>query len=308
MGSSLVVDSDDAVALESIAGTLGAYPDRLGIGGAMQLRLSVHTDTAADPGWPVVTAERLPGGMVVRCGSSSATVDHAMSTAELDLAESFVTISDAVRLFAEAAFTSVHVAHGRLHAIHGALVVHAGIGLLLRGPSGAGKSTITYACLRRGMAMASDDWLYAPAGRPVNEVAGYPWRMMLTEAAAARFPELGGAELVPHTSAEGWKLPVVPPTDRRHVTHAIDAVVLLDPDPSLELRAVDVDEARRRFWEASLPVERDHLDPAWVDDLLTRPTFVLHRGPSPDDAASALEQLAGELACIHEGERWPTSC
>ncbi len=308
MGSVLVVDSDHLDALEMIAGTLGAYPDGLGVGGEIQLRLRLHADTAADPGWPHLTTEHGAQGIVVRCGSSTATVDHFTSTADLDLAESFATIVDAVRLFAEASFTSVHVAHRRLHAIHSALVVHEGVGMLLRGPSGAGKSTITYACLRRGMSMASDDWVYAPARRPVDEVAGYPWRMLLTQPAAARFPELADIELVPHTSAEGWKLPIVPPADRRHVTHAIHAVVLLDPDPSLQLRAVGLDEARRRFWEASLPVERDHLDAGWVDDLLTRPTFVLHRGSSPDDAASALEQLAGELARIRMEERWPTSC
>jgi hypothetical protein len=80
------------------------------------------------------------------------------------------------------------------------------------------------------------------------------------------------------------------------VTHAIDAVVLLDPDPDLQLRWADEDEARRRFWDASLPVERDRLDREWVDDLLARPTFVLQRGASPDDAATALAQLASELA------------
>lgn len=308
MGTSLVVDiarsnapetaPDRALvdAVDLIAGTLGAYPDHLDVGGELQVTMRRHDDTAADPGWPEVTAEHLADGIVVRCGSSTATVDHASSTAVLDLADSFLGITDAVRLFAEAAFTSVHVAARRLHAVHSALVVHEGVGLLLRGPSGAGKSTITYACLRQGMSMSSDDWVYAPAGRPVAEVAGYPWRMMLTAPAAARFPELAGIDLVPHTSAEGWKVPVVPPVERRHVTHAIDAVVLLDPDPDLQLRRADEDEARRRFWDASLPVERDRLDREWVDDLLARPTFVLQRGASPDDAATALAQLASELA------------
>ncbi len=308
MGTSFVVDlvpsaapdaaADTALAdaVELIAGTLGAYPDHLDVGGELHVTMRRHDDTAADPGWPAVTAEHLADGIVVRCGSSTATVDHRSSTAVLDLADSFLGIADAVRLFAEAAFTSVHVAARRLHAVHSALVVHDGVGLLLRGPSGAGKSTITYACLRRGMSMASDDWVYAPAGRPVDEVAGYPWRMMLTAPAAARFPELADIELVPHTSAEGWKVPVVPHVDRRHVTHAIDAVVLLDPDPDLQMRRVDAAEARQRFWDASLPIERDRLDAEWVDDLLARPTYVLQRGPSPDDAAAAIAQLASELA------------
>jgi hypothetical protein len=308
MGTSFVVDlvpsaapdaaADTALAdaVELIAGTLGAYPDHLDVGGELHVTMRRHDDTAADPGWPAVTAEHLADGIVVRCGSSTVTVDHRSSTAVLDLADSFLGIADAVRLFAEAAFTSVHVAARRLHAVHSALVVHEGVGMLLRGSSGAGKSTITYACLRRGMSMASDDWVYARAGRPVDEVAGYPWRMMLTAPAAARFPELSDIELVPHTSAEGWKVPVVPPAERRHVTHAIDAVVLLDPDPDLQMRRVDGAEARQRFWDASLPIEGDRLDAEWVDDLLARPTYVLQRGPSPDAAAAAIAQLAHELA------------
>jgi energy-coupling factor transporter ATP-binding protein EcfA2 len=226
-------------------------------------------------------------------------IDQAEAVATITLSESLAAITDAVRLFAEAAFTSVHVAQRRLHAVHSALVVHAGAGLLLRGPSGAGKSTLTYSCLRAGMHMVSDDWVYAPAGRPVAEFAGYPWRMMMTREAAARFPELADVELVPHTSAEGWKVPVVPPADQRHATHRVDAVVLLDPSSELELRRAEPEEALQRFWDASLPVEREHLDPTWVDDLLSRPTHVLHRGTSPDAAARLLQELA---------ERCPTSC
>jgi hypothetical protein len=116
--------------------------------------------------------------------------------------------------------------------------------------------------------------------------------MMLTQDAASRFPELAGIELVPHTSAEGWKMPVVPAADRRHAEHRVDAVVLLDADTRLSLEPVDRDEARQRFWDASLPIERDHLTDEWVEGLLDRPTYVLRRGTSPDDAAALLQELA----------------
>ena len=98
---------------------------------------------------------------MVTCGSSHATVWYADGTAEMSLAEDLLQIPDAVRMFVEAAFTSVHVHHGRLVAVHSALVSRGGIGVMLRGPSGAGKSTLTYACLRRGMSITSDDWSYA---------------------------------------------------------------------------------------------------------------------------------------------------
>lgn len=299
MGCELTVRCDDEAVVRAISGTLGAYPAGLGIGGSLLLEIDVVPDTPADPGWPDVTAEHTEGRMTVRCGSSTAVVDQGAGVATLRISRSLASITDAVRLLAEAAFTSVNVAQGRLHAVHSALVARAGTGLLLRGPSGAGKSTLTYSCLRLGMDVVSDDWVYAPARQPVGELAGYPWRMMMTREAAARFPELAGVELVPHTSAEGWKVPVIPPADRRHALHGVDAVVLLDPSTRLELRPAEPGEASRRFWEASLPVERDHLDAEWVEQLLSRPTYVLHRGTSPEAAARLLEELA---------ERCPTSC
>ncbi len=292
LGSTLTISSDSGAVLEALEGTLCQYPSTLAIGGSLHLDVRVVADTAGDPGWPAVHADFEPGVMTVRCGSSRAVVHQHDGRAELVLAESLVRITDGVRLFAEAAFTSVHVAQGRLHAVHSALVAADGVGLLLRGPSGAGKSTLTYACLRRGMSMVSDDWVYAAAGRRVDVLAGYPWRMMLTQEAALRFPELAGVELVPHTSAEGWKMPIVPPADRRVAEHRVDAVVLLDADAHLSLEPIDRDEARQRFWDASLPIERDHLPHDFVDGLLDRPTYVLRRGTSPDDAAALLQELA----------------
>lgn len=299
LGTTLTVSCPSTVVLDAIAGTLGAYPPSLSLGGSLHLQIDVVDDRAGDPGWPTVTAELSPGRMVVRCGNSSADVDQRRGTAHLVLARSLTGITDAVRLLAEASFTSVHVAQGRLAAVHSALVARNGTGLLLRGPSGAGKSTLTYSCLRRGMDIASDDWVYASTRLPIAEVAGYPWRMMMTQEAAQRFPELAGIELVPHTSAEGWKVPVVPPVERRHAVHSVDAVVMLDPSPELSLEPIDRDEASRRFWDASLPIEREQLQPRWVDALLDRPTYVLRRGTSPDAAARLLEELA---------TRCPTSC
>jgi hypothetical protein len=292
LGSQLTITSNSEAVLDALEGTLGAYPETLAIGGSLVIDVQVVPDREGDPGWPAVGAEFDAGVMTVRCGSSYAVVHQHEGSAQIVLAESLASITDAVRLFAEAAFTSVHVAQGRLHAVHSALVAHEGVGLLLRGPSGAGKSTLTYACLRRGMSVVSDDWVYAAAGRRPHSLAGYPWRMMLTQEAAQRFPELAGIELVPHTSAEGWKMPIVPPLDRRHPEHRVDAVVLLDASPTLSLQPIDAEEARRRFWDASLPIERDNLPNDFVDGLLDRPTYVLHRGTSPDDAAQLLQELA----------------
>ena len=58
---------------------------------------------------------------------------------------------------------------------------------------------------------------------------------------------------------------------------------------------IDETQAAERFWESSLPTERDTLAPEWVRRLLDRPRFVLHRGDSPIAAAEALQRLAISL-------------
>jgi hypothetical protein len=75
----------------------------------------------------------------------------------------------------------------------------------------------------------------------------------------------------------------------------VAAVVLLDPDPVLSLEPIEAEPARERFWAASLPTERDHLDDEWVRALLRRPTYLLRRGADPDDAAARLDELATSL-------------
>jgi hypothetical protein len=211
------------------------------------------------------------------------------------LPRSLCGVPDALALLAESVFTSLHVQAGRLYAVHSALVVRDGVGLLLRGPSGAGKSTLTYACMRRGMTVVSDDWVYAPADPTSRRVVGYPWRIMLTEPAAARFAELADVPTVPHTSEEQRKVRVTPPLAVQQVAADVTAVVLLDPDPVLSLQPITAQTAAQRFWAASLPTERDHLDEQWVQSLVQRPTYLLRRGADPDEAAARLDELAASL-------------
>ena len=78
----------------------------------------------------------------------------------------------------------------------------------------------------------------------------------------------------------------------RHPATAGQPIVLLDADTTLSLEPIDRDEARQRFWDASLPIERDDLPHDFVEGLLDRPTYVLRRGTSPDDAAELLRELA----------------
>jgi hypothetical protein len=213
----------------------------------------------------------------------------------LDLPSSLLAVQDALRIFVESAFTAAAVRAGQLYAVHSALVAHRGVGVLLRGQSGAGKSTLTYSCLRQGLQVCSDDWVYAPANVPPSRFAGYPWRMMMTEDAAARFPELKGQPTVPHPAAEGRKVPVVPPVELQLATAKVDAVVLLDPDTELSLAPISVEEALERFWASALPTEREHLADGWVRALMERPVYLLRRGTDPSAAVQALIRLADSL-------------
>jgi hypothetical protein len=141
----------------------------------------------------------------------------------------------------------------------------------------------------------SDDWVYAATDGGADRLAGYPWRIMLTEPAAARFAELHDVPTVPHTSEEGRKVRITPAADGRTVMADVTAVVLLDPDITLSLDPADAATAHDRFWSAALPSERQHLSPAWVGALLDRPVYVLRRGPDPDAAAGLLDELAASL-------------
>jgi hypothetical protein len=294
-GSSLTVRTIAHPVMDAIEEGLARYPEGLDIGGSLQITVDVHPSGDGDPGWPTVATELHPDRLLVRCGSSRATVRYADGVAEMSLAEDLVQIADAMRMFVEAAFTSVHVHHGRLVAVHSALVSRRGTGLMLRGPSGAGKSTLTYACLRRGMSITSDDWSYAPARLPARTFAGYPWRMLMTEDAAARFDELAAKPRVPHPSAERIKVEIRPPEHQQVALLDVHAVVMLDPDERLSLRALTPDEAAARFWANALPTEREHIGDDWVTDLMTRPAYLLGRGPSPEEAARALDDLAVSL-------------
>ncbi len=280
----------------AVAAGLALYPSDMGVTGDLDVRcVVVGDDPDIDPAWPVMTADDGDETLVVRCGTAVATLHHEFAVAMLQLPESILAEQDALRLFVEAAFTAFHVRRGQLHAMHSALVAHDGVGLVLRGPSGAGKSTLTYSCMRLGMSVCSDDWLYAAAAQPAGRFAGYPWRMMMTEDAASRFPELAEVATVPHPAAEGRKVPVVPPEAQQLVSMKAHAVVLLDPSPELSLQTITADEALERFWEPALPTERAHLTQEWVSELLNRPVYVLRRGTDPEAAAQALRDLAVSL-------------
>ena len=207
------MSSQSTELIEAIQRSFGGYPSDVEVGGSLHIVAEVIDDAAGDPAWPVVTATSTPESLRIECGSARVVLDHGTATAHMVLPRSLCDVPDALSLLAEAVFTSLHVQAGRMHAIHSALVERDGVALLLRGPSGAGKSTLTYACLRRGMTVVSDDWVYAPSHGEPGQILGYPWRIMLTEQAAAPIPRIagvrpgaapvGGASQAAHRAAGG---------------------------------------------------------------------------------------------------------
>lgn len=296
-GATMRVTADHPALLRTVDAALALVPADAGAGGELAVRIVTHADAEGDPAWPVVSLSDGPERLVLRCGSGSLTVDHATASAVVDVPESLAAVDDAVRCMVEGALSSVLIRSGRLHAIHSGLVVSPdGRGVLLRGESGAGKSTLTYACMAAGFAVASDDWVYAVAGRAAGHLYGYPWRMFLMPDTVRFFPELASIEPVPHPSVDRLKVPVIPDVDVQRASAAVDAVVFVSPDPTPGARAVDHDEAIERWWRSALPSERADVPEAWVAELLDRPCFAVGRGEHPSATAGAIAQLAASLA------------
>lgn len=75
-------------------------------------------------------------------------------------------------------------------ALHGALVVRNGKGVMLAGDSFAGKSTLAYACARAGWTYVSDDALFLVRGRNDRYALGDPYSIRFRPDAPQLFPEL----------------------------------------------------------------------------------------------------------------------
>jgi len=75
-------------------------------------------------------------------------------------------------------------------ALHGALVVRNGKGVMLAGDSFAGKSTLAYACARAGWTYVSDDGVFLVRGRSDRYALGDPHTIRFRPDAPELFPEL----------------------------------------------------------------------------------------------------------------------
>lgn len=184
--------------------------------------------------------------------------------------------------------------------MHAACLTKGGRSVLIHGPSGAGKSTFTYAAVRRGYQVVTEDSLHiGGAGEP--QVWGIPWQFQLLPDAIRFFPELEGLE--PRLKANGeWKLDV--DLARLHPGR-VAASAPLGPLLLLTRRPGPTSIERVPGAEAATLVE-----PVWpwqvgwtpahqalLDDVVRRGVHRFTTGAEPDAMVDALDAfLAGPEA------------
>jgi hypothetical protein len=206
-GETLRFETDDPRVLalaEELFATYG--PPAADAGEPLLLRVLVHAPRAPEP---------LFAKPVYRTHGHLFTValgPHDSGAADVLAGRAFAIVSpDLVaqgwrlqqQVLATLALALLGPARGYL-PLHAACLTRGGRSVLVHGPSGAGKSTFTYAAVRRGYGVVSEDALQiAPDGR----VWGLPWQFQLLPDVPHFFPELAGHE--PRLQANGeWKIDV----------------------------------------------------------------------------------------------------
>ncbi|RIK40238.1 MAG: hypothetical protein DCC58_14175 [Chloroflexi bacterium] len=187
--------------------------------------------------------------------------------------------------------------------VHAAGLVRDGRSFLLRGPSGAGKSTLTYALLRRGYSLISEDALYvysrsAPMSRVITpEDAGYfgvPWQMHLLPDAVRFFPELAGSPCVPRSNGE---VKIVVDIAQQFPNQAcpeanVGPLVFLTKSGRSAscIRRLTPDEGLERLRATSFSYEPSGTEAGslWAM-FLQQPLFALESGNNPNEAAGVLD-------------------
>jgi len=186
--------------------------------------------------------------------------------------------------------------HLYITIVHAACVALHGRGVLLCGDSGAGKSCLTYACMKRGWTIVSDDFSAVVRGQEDGMVIGKPARIRLRPEALALFPELAGrSSMVTRNGKQVFDLRTgdVPSVRTAPCCHA-EKIVFLDRHDSggPELVPMNAEEALAR-----IEFDRPHWDSPVFDEqrasiraLLSRGAHVM-RYSSFNDAIGILESL-----------------
>lgn len=177
--------------------------------------------------------------------------------------------------------------------VHAAAVVRGGTALLLAGPSGVGKSTLTYAALRAGLSVLSEDCVFLQEA-PVPRVWGLPGFVHLHPDAVRWFPELQGVSALIRNNGD-LKLAVRSDGPVVGVGRAGICLMARGPRPGLErLPAAEVERAFVENLEAGFDRFATTIGPR-VRRLAEHGGWRLTLPPSPLDAVPGLMEMLDAL-------------
>jgi hypothetical protein len=190
LGLPVVFETNSADVVDLARASYGGQP----AAGARRapLRVRIVTDPAlrADDAGPPVASLPNPNRLELRVGAGRAVAEAARGEAVASVSPESVAASG----FREGVLDHLVLflaTHWDRCPLHAGAVACEGRALLLAGPSGLGKSSLTYAAMKRGLRVLSDDVVYVQRD-PILRLWSLPRRIHLPATAARHFPELEG--------------------------------------------------------------------------------------------------------------------
>ncbi len=295
MGYTLLVSSNSSAIIDTARTAFGRFGEPVADAPVdFTFRMFAHNQsTGKSPGTPRF---RRDGNLL----HQSAGYDNTLA-ADLAAGAAFGYLSQAVvqnvsflrRHFLELALFQMLETRGWM-GVHAAAPAKNGQAILLRAPAGGGKSTLTFAGLRSGFQLLSEEvtWI-APGG---DVWWGIPWWLHLLPDARHLFPELAGFEPVLQANGE-MKLEVDVEQIRPGstiFTAQPGPLVFLErtPDGTSQLEQID-EAAARKLWPAAQTGLESQLahHSAHINRLLQRPVFRLTAGDDIQANLNLLESL-----------------